>query len=50
VGAAKREDIPLVVGAIGFLDVSAYHVFLQASSGGTIGDCLAAELLPMFQP
>lgn len=47
---AKRIDVPLVVSAVGFLDVSAHQVFLQTSSGRTIGGCLAAELLPVFEP
>ena len=50
VSAAKRVDIPLVVGTVGFLDVSAHQVLLRASSDRTIGERLAAELHPMFQP
>lgn len=50
VSAAKWVDIPLVVGTIGFLDVSAHQVLLHASIGRTVGGRLAAELLPMFQP
>ena len=30
VSATKRVDIPLVVGTVGFLDVSAHQVFLNA--------------------
>ena len=50
VSAAKRADIPLAVGTVGFLDMSAHQVFLHAYSDRTIDDRLAAELLPMFQP
>lgn len=49
-GAAKWIDIPLIIRAIGFLDVSTHQVLIFAGSGGTIGTRLATELLPMLQP
>jgi hypothetical protein len=50
VSVAKRVDIPLAVGTVGFLDVSAHQVPIQAFIGKTIGDLLVAELFPMFHP